>query len=68
MVITRDRPNRSLHLSQEGYIRNILTDHGMLEHDNTYARRWRILTYIHPLRRSWAWMGRERVCWLINSC
>ena len=68
MVITRDRPNRSLHLSQEGYIRNILTDHGMLEHDTTYARRWRILTYIHPLRRSWAWMGRERVCWLINSC
>ena len=33
MVITRDRPNRTLHLSQEGYIRNILSDHGMLEHD-----------------------------------
>ena len=33
MVITQDRPNRTLHLSQEGYIRNILNDHGMLEHD-----------------------------------
>ena len=33
MVITRDRPNRTLHLSQEGYIRNILTDHGMLDHE-----------------------------------